>query len=233
LTPKTLATNTPVTSTERMRIVAGESGGRKLVAPEGDQTRPTSERVREAIFNALFSQGLIEDARVLDMFAGSGALGLEALSRGAATGVFVESSRRAVSAIHQNIDTLGYEDRTTVLTTSIMTWLVRQTPPDNGEVAFDLALCDPPYAFDEWDVVLGHTPASVLVIESSREAARRIDELVETQSGGAANRWDVLRSRRYGGTVVTILERIFAPAGAGGSSIEEARCDSSNPSSTH
>lgn len=211
-----------------MRIVAGEAGGRKLVAPEGDQTRPTSERVREAVFNALFSQGLIEDARVLDMFAGSGALGLEAVSRGAESAVFIDSSRRAARAIDENIAMLGWEDRTQVITADTMGWLKRQ--PDGaprGLATFDLALCDPPYAFDEWDTILARTPAAILVIESSKDAARDIERTVAEMTT-----WGVLRSRRYGGTVVTMLERRHSPQEGDASAIEENKCESSNKSST-
>ena len=82
-----------------MRIVAGTAGGRKLVVPQGETTRPTSERVREAIFNSLYSLDAIDGADVLDLFAGSGALGLEALSRGAAHATLVETDRNALNAI--------------------------------------------------------------------------------------------------------------------------------------
>jgi 16S rRNA (guanine966-N2)-methyltransferase len=90
-----------------MRVVAGRYGGRRLVTPAGTATRPTSDRVREALFSVLGS--LVQDARVLDLYAGSGALGIEALSRGAASAVFVDRSPRAVAAIRANLDALGIE----------------------------------------------------------------------------------------------------------------------------
>ena len=97
-----------------MRIVAGSARGRKLAAPDGPDTRPTSDRVREAMFNALYSlDDVVADATVLDLFAGTGALGLEALSRGAAHAVFVERNPRALRALEQNIDSTG-TDRTAV-----------------------------------------------------------------------------------------------------------------------
>ena len=87
-----------------MRIVAGRYGGRRLTAPRGDATRPTSDRVREALFQRL---GSLDDQRVLDLFAGSGALALEALSRGAAHATLVDSAPAAIKAIHANIAALG------------------------------------------------------------------------------------------------------------------------------
>ena len=86
-----------------MRVVAGRLGGRRLVAPEGRDTRPTTDRVREAVFNALGSAGLIDGALVADLYAGSGALGIEAISRGAAHCIFVETDRAAVAALETNI----------------------------------------------------------------------------------------------------------------------------------
>ncbi|WP_186382556.1 16S rRNA (guanine(966)-N(2))-methyltransferase RsmD [Amycolatopsis rhizosphaerae] len=122
------------------RIVAGAAGGRRLkVPPQG--TRPTSERVREALFNALEAAGELRGSRVLDLYAGSGALGLEALSRGAAEAVFVESDRRAVQVLRGNVAELALGG--VVLATSVDSALA-QAP----ERPFDLVLADPPYAVD-------------------------------------------------------------------------------------
>src|SRR3954451_22952359 len=87
-----------------MRVISGRFGGGGIVAPAGKATRPTSDRVREAVFSML---GPLHDERVLDLFAGSGALGIEALSRGAGGAVFVEKDRRALTALRANLDTLG------------------------------------------------------------------------------------------------------------------------------
>src|SRR5436309_16131800 len=125
-----------------MRVVAGSAGGLRLVAPAGPATRPTSDRVREATFNALGSLGAIEDRDVLDLFAGSGAMGIEALSRGAAHVTFVESDGRALQAIRTNLDTTALADRATVVAGDALTF-VRTC----GR-RFDLAVLDPPYAFD-------------------------------------------------------------------------------------
>src|SRR5680860_729985 len=98
-----------------MRVVAGSARGRILRSPEGDATRPTSDRVREAVFNALFSRGPLAGLRVADLYAGSGALGIEAISRGATDVWFVESDRAAVAVIEDNLDTLGFRDVATVV----------------------------------------------------------------------------------------------------------------------
>jgi len=171
----------------RMRIVTGSARGRTLRAPDGSETRPTSDRVKEAIFNALFSLNAIEGAQVLDLFAGSGGLGLEALSRGAAHCTFIDSSRPAIRAINDNIEACGFTDVSTVIAGDVLRWLERSTEE------FDLIVCDPPYAFDDWATVLEQTRGSMLVIESGREIA--ID-----------GPWVALRSRRYGSTIVSILE---------------------------
>ena len=122
------------------RIVAGSAGGRRLkVPPQG--TRPTSERVREALFNALESAGELRDARVLDLYAGSGALGLEALSRGAADAVFVESDRWAVPVLRANVTDVGIGG-------VVRSGTVESVLAQPAEKPFDLVLADPPYAVD-------------------------------------------------------------------------------------
>ena len=122
-----------------MRIIAGQFRGRQLQAPPGSATRPTGDRVREALFSMLVSRlGSFDDLRVADLYAGSGALGLEALSRGAAEAVFVETDPKAQAAIKTNAAKLGVTDRIRVLGGSALA-LPRSEP-------FDLILADPPYA---------------------------------------------------------------------------------------
>lgn len=121
------------------RIIAGEFGGRRLVLPADPRVRPTADRVREAWMSILAGQ--LPGARVLDLFAGSGALGLEALSRGAASCTFVDLSPAAVTAIHANAATLGVAQRVTVRRGDAMRFVQRLEPG-----AFDLALADPPYS---------------------------------------------------------------------------------------
>ncbi len=168
-----------------MRVVAGTAKGRPLVAPPGTDTRPTSDRVREAVFNALGSLDAVVGARVLDLFAGSGALGIEALSRGAASATFVDTSQQAIDAVRANLASTGLEG--TVIRTDAHRY-------DDGP--FELALLDPPYATtdEEWAWLLDHLDAQVVVLESDRE----ID---------LGDAWDVLRSKRYGNTMVQIARR--------------------------
>ena len=127
------------------RIISGSAGGRRLRTPPGSSTRPTSDRVREALFSRLEHRGLLEDTRVLDLYAGSGALGLEAASRGAAEVVLVESQRGAAAAIHANIAAVAQPAVRLVVDTVERT--LGSGPP--GGTPFDLVLLDPPYDLTE------------------------------------------------------------------------------------
>lgn len=122
-----------------VRIVAGELGGRRLVAPKGASTRPTADKVREALFSILFD---VEGLRTLDLYAGSGAVGLEALSRGAAHATFVERGRPALLALEQNIAELGVGARTEVRREDVLAALPRLAA---GGRSFELIFADPPY----------------------------------------------------------------------------------------
>ena len=171
-----------------MRVVAGIARGRRLVAPKGDATRPTSDFVREAIFNSLGShlpEGF-DGLTVLDLFAGTGALGIEALSRGAAHATFVDHDRHALAAIRTNLAAAGFTERATVLPTDA-------TRPSTTLPAVELAFADPPYAFADaaWRDLLTRIDAGLLVLESDRE--------VPLPEG-----WRVLKSKRYGTTVVAL-----------------------------
>ena len=168
-----------------MRVVAGEARGRRLVAPDGLDTRPTADRVREAVFNSLVSLDVVDDARVIDVFAGTGALGIEALSRGAAHATFVESARPALNALRQNLAACRFDGRSRVL------------PMDQARVVlegFDLLLIDPPYRFDAWDDMFARIPSGMVVAEAGRAV---------TPPDG----WVVVRQARYGKAWVTFAER--------------------------
>jgi 16S rRNA (guanine966-N2)-methyltransferase len=117
-----------------VRVVAGEFGGRRLATPRGSRTRPTADRVREALFSML---GDVSGARVLDLYAGSGALGIEALSRGAESALFVERDASAAAVIERNLTSLGLEQE--VLRQDAVRFLARSSG------MFDLVFCDPPY----------------------------------------------------------------------------------------
>jgi 16S rRNA (guanine966-N2)-methyltransferase len=166
--------------------VAGEFKGRKLVAPASAGTRPTTDRVREAIFNALTSLDVLVDATVADLYAGSGALGLEALSRGARHCTFIEKDRAALSAIHANIATLGVGGRTRVIYGDALVM--------SRGLVVDVAFADPPYHFDKWAMLLGNVGARLIVAESG--------SVVSPPDG-----WVRSRDKRYGRTWVTFLER--------------------------
>ena len=122
-----------------MRIIAGSARGRQILAPKGQATRPTLDRVKESLFGIL--QFSLMDARVLDLYAGSGNLGLEALSRGAGYAVFNDHSRDCCEIIKKNIETLGFSDRALVLQTEALLAIERLT----GGAPFDLVFLDPPY----------------------------------------------------------------------------------------
>lgn len=157
-----------------MRIIAGEWRGRKLAAPKGDATRPTADRTRETLFSMLTSRlGSFEGLRVADLFAGSGALGLEALSRGAAHCLFAEQDRGAVDVLRANIAALGAAARCDLRTGSVLN--LGPSPQ-----SFDLILMDPPYGTGAGAVALdklarlGWTgPASWIVIETG--AAEKVN----------------------------------------------------------
>jgi 16S rRNA (guanine966-N2)-methyltransferase len=173
-----------------MRVVSGELRGRRIEAPPGTDTRPTTDKVREATFNALGSLDVVRDALVVDLFAGSGALGIEALSRGAAHCTFVERDRNALRTLRDNVDALDLDDRSRVVPGDAMA-LAR------GIVA-DLVLADPPYGFDQWPELLDRVSAPFVVAESGRELA-------------PVDGWVVQRAKRYGRSWVTFLERADDP----------------------
>jgi 16S rRNA (guanine966-N2)-methyltransferase len=177
-----------------VRIVGGHLGGRVLRAPSGAATRPTSEKVREAVFNIL---GSVTDRRVLDLFAGTGALGLEALSRGAAHATFVDSARSAVTALRGNLRALGLEDRATVIAGDAVVSAARHAPP----APWHLVFVDPPYRSDLAARAVAALPPdhlaadAVIVIEHDRHNAPP-DPL------GSLLRTD---QRRYGDTLISFF----------------------------
>lgn len=156
-----------------MRIIAGQLKGRRLVAPAGLDVRPTSDSLRETLFNVLGAS--VVGARVLDGFAGTGALGLEALSRGAASAVFVEPEARARRALEANLRACAVEPACTVVRGDFL-----RAPIDGAAV--DLVLLDPPYRFEDLQAVVDRgarlaAPGGLLVLEHSRrrESPERAD----------------------------------------------------------
>ncbi|MPY79690.1 MAG: 16S rRNA (guanine(966)-N(2))-methyltransferase RsmD [Actinophytocola sp.] len=181
------------------RIVAGSAGGRRLrVPPRG--TRPTAERVREALFNALDAAGDVEGARVLDLYAGSGALGLEALSRGAADAYFVESDRRAVADLRANVDGLGIGG-------TVRHGTVTSVAAEPAPTTFHLVLMDPPYAVtnDELHRVLPDLAANGWLAPDALIVVERDSKTSEIDWPTGFRR---LRSRSYGGTMLHRAEYV-------------------------
>jgi 16S rRNA (guanine966-N2)-methyltransferase len=183
-----------------MRIIAGEWRGRVIEAPPGRATRPTADRVRETLFSMLASRlGSFEDLRVADLFAGSGALGFEALSRGAAQATFVESDLSAAAAIRRNAEKLGSPGRVRVIASSALS-LPKSEP-------FDLIFADPPYA----------AGSGTAVVESVAKA----DWLagggwlsIETARGDSVDpgEWVIEADRDVGRARITLLRRPSPPS---------------------
>ncbi len=131
----------------KVRIIAGQFGGRSIATPKNDRTHPMSDRVKGALFNSLQTE--LGDAEVLDAFAGSGALGLEALSRGAASATFVEKDRIASKIITENIALLGVQNTTKNICSSVSAWL----DTTDNQKQFDLIFADPPYHNEQFQTV--------------------------------------------------------------------------------
>lgn len=190
-----------------MRIIGGEARSRLIDAPAGMDTRPTQDKVRESLFNIL--QGQVEGRFVLDLFAGSGALGLEALSRGAGYAVFVDKSRQAERVIRQNIQRLGYGAKTQVVRSD---WaLAMGTQAYDERNVFDLVFMDPPYRMTDTGKMCGRmlecgllAPNALIVIEHA---------LSTPPVPGAGFR--ITDTRRYGDTGITFL-RLAEKEGTGG-----------------
>lgn len=180
----------------RLRIIAGTLGGRFIEAPPGRATRPTAERVREAWFSALGAR--VTGASAVDLFAGSGALGIEALSRGAASVHFVEANGRAVDVLRRNLERLDVSGRSRVSRTDVFRFLGRRETED----PFDLALADPPYGGAEAgrlvEAFRSAPFARLLCIEHERGALQGVEEVVWT--------------RDYGDTGLTFLAATAAAA---------------------
>jgi 16S rRNA (guanine966-N2)-methyltransferase len=203
-----------------VRVIAGTYRGRPLRAPSSTATRPTTDRVREAIFNVLGGLVDLAGSEVGDLFAGSGAFGIEALSRGAAKVVFVERDQAAMAAVRANLASIGigrdrapgrsgyptpretedgptedgsiggnenqdHDGRAQLVKGDVLTYLARPH-------RFDIAFCDPPYAFRGWAEVLDRLVADVAVLETDRP--------LDLPTG-----WETVKDKRYGSTLVTVV----------------------------
>jgi 16S rRNA (guanine966-N2)-methyltransferase len=175
----------------KLRVSGGEARGRRLKAPKN--IRPTQGIVKQALFNIVGPD--IDGAVVLDLFAGSGAIGIEALSRGAATVWFVDQQARGLAILRQNLDALGFKDRAHVVRGDVVRWL--EASP-NAIKSADFVFLDPPYE----DVVLDR---ALKVLDREVDDATVLAEHSRRQQLPALQRLRVDRERRYGDTVVTVL----------------------------
>lgn len=176
-----------------MRVIAGEAKGRRISGPPGTLTRPASDRLRESIFGTLGTRCV--DANVLDLFAGSGALGIEALSRGAVRATFVEHDAAAIAAIRRNLEATGFAERSTIARGDVASFLRL------AREQFDLIFCDPPYAEMELLAMLLAGPElrrvsrGLLVVRTLRKHAPGVPE-----------QWTVERERDVGEDLVRYLK---------------------------
>ena len=186
-----------------MRVIAGRHKGRRLAAPRGSATRPTADRVREAVFDLL---GQVDEARALDLYAGSGALGIEALSRGACEVTFVESGAAALRALRSNLERIG-DERGRVVRASVPAFLRNAAC---RRESWDLAFCDPPYRLaSRLGGELGElllpvlSPSARLVCESSFRHPLELP-------------LPLLKERRYGDTLIAVYSTPPPGAARGG-----------------
>ncbi|MDQ7909121.1 16S rRNA (guanine(966)-N(2))-methyltransferase RsmD [Phytohabitans sp. ZYX-F-186] len=179
------------------RIVSGTLGGRRIAAPAGDRTRPTSDRVREALFSTLESMVDLDGARVADLFAGSGAVGLEALSRGASHVLLVESDPRVARVVRQNIAALGVGSAARLVTAKVSAALV--DAPEGG--GYDVVFADPPYAVPDEEIAT----VQAALVDGGWLAADAV-VVIERATRSGALTWvkgiTGAHSRRYGETTL-------------------------------
>ena len=183
-----------------LRVIAGSAGGLSLVAPKGGAARPTTDRVKESLFAALGPDRLV-DATVLDLYSGSGALAIEALSRGAARAVLVERDHAAVTAIRRNLATTRLRSQARVQDSTVATFLGGKPP---AERPFDLVFLDPPYAATapELGRVLGGLDRTGWLAQSCTVVVERSSEDAPVP---APESWETTWERAYGDTLVTVL----------------------------
>lgn len=190
-----------------MRVIAGEARGRRFRAPEVQAVRPTSDRVREAMFDVLSHLGGLREASVLDLFAGSGALGIESLSRGAAEVTFVDQDRVVAQTIRDNLVAVGLDrsGRASVVVDDAIAFCRKRMRLSEGtdipagdrtdvSGGIDVTFCDPPYTFANWPKLLGVIPGELLVLESARPIV-------------LPSRFETYRVYKYGSTLVTVAQR--------------------------
>lgn len=178
-----------------MRVISGKARGVKLISPEGNSTRPTLDRVKEALFSMLLPY--LNEASVLDLFAGSGALGIESLSRGAGKAVFVDSSKAAIECVRKNLTAAKLENSATVIMSSSKNYL------EKCNEKFDIIFLDPPYAqalYEETLLLIEKynllTESGIIVIEWDYDIG----------FNSKTSRFEVLKEKKYGRVGITVLK---------------------------
>jgi 16S rRNA (guanine966-N2)-methyltransferase len=180
-----------------LRVIAGSAGGRRLVAPKGG-ARPTTDRLKEALFSMLRPERIV-DATVLDLYAGSGALAIEALSRGAARAVLVDRDATAETAVRANLLTTGFEDQARFRRSPVAAFLAAPI----AEAPFDLVLLDPPY-----DTPAQEVEAALAALAAGELVALDATVVVERPKSGEPltlpDRWRIEKERAYGDTLLVV-----------------------------
>lgn len=184
-----------------MRVISGTLRGRRLVAPTGLMTRPTADRIRESVFNIL--TGSVQAKQVLDLFAGTGALGIEALSRGAARAVFIDQAKAAVAVIRSNISHLGLDDRARVIQWNILKSLncLASTP-----ATFDLVFMDPPYETHAVTPALNALVACGALAPGARIV---IEHSIREPLVSVMDPLTITDQRRFGKTLVSFMDNML------------------------
>ena len=179
-----------------MRVISGTARGRKLVSPEVNKVRPTLDRVKEAVFNMLaFS---VQDVSVLDLFAGSGGLGVEALSRGAARAVFVDASEASLRVVRENLALTRLEEKAACICSDFLTYLSGQRE------SFDLIFLDPPYAG-------GYLEPALLKIREKRLLAQNglvVCELDSAENPDCPEGYVIIRNKKYGKARILLMKEL-------------------------
>lgn len=174
-----------------MRVITGTARGRKLITPEGFDTRPTTDKVKEAVCSAL--QFDFPEAKILDLFAGSGQMGLEALSRGAARAVFIDADQRAISCIRQNVKACGFENSAVILKSDAFSFLQRTTEK------FDIAFLDPPYRHEILQQIL-----PILAEKMQENGIIVCEHEPECKLEQRILHFDLQKQKKYGKIIISI-----------------------------
>lgn len=182
-----------------MRVIGGLARGRRLLAPRGSKTRPTSDYLREVLFNLLTHQ--IEGGSFLDLYAGTGAVGIEALSRGAAAAVFVEHSRSALAMLYRNLDMSGFRDRAEVVPMEVLRYLRRAACESQQ---FDLIFLDPPYLHADAGTAISIIAATDLLTPTGTAILERSTKVVPIRVPSGLT---LVREVRHGDTALQLYRR--------------------------